>query len=432
MTQNENQITAATRANLPLEHGANCLTEEMHLLHRIEVLTDSALNEIGELVNSTILSNLVREYSDNLKKREVDVGFNLFAIISEIYHRENLHSDILFALLDPDGGHREHEKYLQLFLEYIRAQGAKINLQNYSNPRVKREEGRIDLTIQDEKSKRAIIIENKINNAGDMPRQLPRYLDYVVNEKGYACDAIVYLRLNGKTPPDMTEWTPDEKTQVSSRLQIICAYDETNKDLLNGWILKCEALSNNSDAKHILRQYGGLIKKLGRNIMNKPIMEKFYNIMLAGENLKTALSLKAMLDDLVPFRVGKIIDKFKTDLSPFNKIANHQNYDAYFTGLLWNDAHFGIDVVVEPELYLFQFWDRKDRAGVRGHAKSILEAMNQFDKYHLREGGMYCREFSFPSQERDLVEHITDFKQKLAETMAFSAKANNSVGANTL
>ena len=30
-------------------------------------------------------------------------------------------------------------------------------------------------------------------------------------------------------------------------------------------------------------------KKLGGNIMNKPIMAKFYSEMLEGENLKTAL-----------------------------------------------------------------------------------------------------------------------------------------------
>src|SRR5207249_4050622 len=124
------------------------------------------------------------------------------------------------------------------------------------------------------------------------------------------------------------------------------------------------------------RQYGQLLKKLGGKIMNKPLMEKFYGIMLHGENLKTALSLKAMVDELVLYRVEKIIDTFKGDLAPFQRIANYHDNDAYFTNCFWKEAHLGLDVIVSTEQYIFQFWDRNDDAAQKGLAKLILRKMD--------------------------------------------------------
>jgi hypothetical protein len=236
-------------------------------LNRIKALNDNAICEVGQFMCSAELAALTGEYNANLKKRNVDIGLNLFCIISELYYRENFHSDILRALIDPKGKHQEQETFLHLFLEFIKSHGAKINLLDYSNALIEREEGRVDLCIKDEDSKKAIIIENKINNAGDMVRQLPRYLDYV-RANGYNCDAIIYLRLNGNTGPDTTGWTDVERTQVAALLKVICAYDETEKDLLRGWIFKCEKIANNPDAQHILRQYGNFTTVRFRNEVN--------------------------------------------------------------------------------------------------------------------------------------------------------------------
>jgi hypothetical protein len=388
---------------------------EIALLQRIKVFSDDVIREAKDFICDANLFALAQKYEANQKKRNIDIGFNLFVIISDRYHQENLHSDILKALLDPSGKHGEQEKYLRCFLNFIKMHEAKINLSDYKNAQVEREEGRIDILIRDEVSKKAIIIENKINNAGDMPQQLPRYLKQVT-DNGYTCAAIIYLRLNGYTGPDTTGWTNEQRKQVNALLKTVCAYDETKKDFLNGWILKCEQASTNLDARHILRQYGGLIKKLGGNIMNKPIMEKFYEIMIKDENLKAALSLKAMVDDLVLYRVEKIIDKFGSDLSPFSQINNYKDFDAYFTGLMWKGAHLGLDICVYPESYLFEFWDRNDREGAKGQARAILQKMGCLNEYTLNEG-LFTKKFVFPSQEEDLIQHITAFKNKLREAI---------------
>ena len=332
-----------------------------------------------------------------------------------------MHSDILHALLDPTGKHQEKDKYLRLFLNYLRSQhGAVIDLSHYSDAQVVKEyaweEGRIDILIKGRK--RAIIIENKIYGAQDTRRQLPTYLKKVLAD-GYDCDAIIYLRLNGKTPPDMTEWNPQERKDVRKKLIVIQAFDGsddgTEKDLFKGWILKCEKEADYLDAHAILRQYGKIIKKLGGNSMNEPIMDEFYNAMRAdaGENLKTALTLQKMLDDLNLYRVQKILDKFKDDQTPFDKIGIAENYfDAYFQGL-GKHGNLGLDIVVYPDYYSFRFCDKDDPKGKK--AEELLQKMKCFDEYTLNhEGGWYCKKFAFPSEEDDLIKHITNFKKNLA------------------
>lgn len=150
--------------------------------------------------------------------------------------------------------------------------------------------------------------------------------------------------------------------------------------------------------------------------MNKPIMKEFYDKMLEGDNLKTAQSLKSMLDDLVLYRVERIIDEFKSDLHPFHKIANWANNDAYFTNCFWGDAHLGIDVGVEPDSYTFSFWDRNDEDGKKKHAQSALEKMKCIDQYRA-EGGEFKKVFAFPAEENELYQHIRSFKTRLSKVM---------------
>lgn len=366
------------------------------------------------------IKDLAQEYEENLQKRKVDLGFNLFAIISDRYHQENLHSDILKAVIDPNGKHEEQNKYLELFLKFIISHGATIDLSHYLKAEVEREEGRIDILIKG--SKHAIIVENKITNARDQPTQLPGYLKVVEEKYKYNCDAIIYLRLNGDGGPEMKEWQNDKwKHRVESLLNVICVYDENapDKDLFNGWILKCRDVSKaNSDAQFILRQYGELITKLGENIINERIMQKFYETIIKDGNFETALSFKEMLDDLSKYRAQRIIDIFRSNPAPFKNLKRSDNgalfYNPSFGGaglemavwaLPWNPG--------EKYVYLFEMYDKKDTTGV--DVGAMLKKMGCLDEYSPFNDGhfRFNKEFEFPSQEKDLIRHITDFKEQL-------------------
>jgi len=395
------------------------LEPESLLLRRVSALNNTFIESLYKFVGNGDLSRIAKQFDENLGKRHVDIGFNLFALISEVYHRENLHSDILRALIDPAGGHGEKEIFLRLFLDYLSSRGAAIDGASYrdiANVRVVREQGRIDLLIADQGSMRAIIIENKINNAGDMQRQIPRYLEHVRRE-GYECDAIIYVRLHGLSRPDTAGWTAAELSEIKDLLTVVCAYDESETDLFTGWLLNCEKACNNIEAALVFRQYSALIKKLGANAMNKPLMEEFYRIVIDGENFKTALSLKAMIDDLVAFRVEKVIERFNGNPAPFTRVANWKNIDAYFTGVTWEGAHLGIDIDVSEASYSFRFWDRNDDEGVKGKARAMLQKMGVVAEYSFIEGA--CQKtFAFPSGEAALYSHIECFKVRLCTALA--------------
>lgn len=70
------------------------------LLHCVADFNNDQLSRIKPLFNSQRLADLDQKFEANLKKRNIDIGFNLFSIISDVYYRENLHSDILAAFLD--------------------------------------------------------------------------------------------------------------------------------------------------------------------------------------------------------------------------------------------------------------------------------------------------------------------------------------------
>lgn len=114
-----------------------------------------------------------------------------------------------------------------------------------------------------------------------------------------------------------------------------------------------------------------------------------------------------------------MIPKFKSDLTPFHKISNYANNDASFTGLIWKDAHLGLDIVVSLESYSLTFGDRDDSTGTKGHAKSILQKLGCLNEYEDNSDGKFRKKktFAFPSEEEDLIQHITDFKKKLGEVI---------------
>jgi PD-(D/E)XK nuclease superfamily len=376
-------------------------------------LLDRSFDQVREFVQTPANIKLAHEYAENLKKRDVDLGFNLFAIVSDLYFRENFHSDILAVCLNPSSKHGQRDAYLQLFLKYLNEEiGVKLDYGHYENAEVVTEEERVDVLIRDDTSMHAIIIENKMNNAVDQPGQLPGYLKKI-NGRGYTTDAIIYLRLNGNQGPDTSTWTADDKKMVNPLLKVICAYDETSKDLHTGWILKCAAVPGNLEAAHIFRQYGDIIKHLGGNIMNKPLMDKFYTMMLKPDALDTALSLKAMVDDLIEYRWSKIMETFKHCHEPFGRLNPYHKEAACFVDIDYPDSNLELHVRVEPNRYIVALPDYKyKKASVEG----ILTKMGRLAEFTLVDDE-FVKAFKFPQEEDALYEQIRSFIKRLSEVL---------------
>jgi len=308
---------------------------------------------IVDLIHSC--RNIAKEYLDAKCHTEQD-RFNLFHVISDLYYRENFHSDMIAFFLDPNANHGYRHLMLDNFIALLNSTGLVIESSNYRDAIVVREEAKIDILIKSETNKRAIIIENKINNAGDMPRQLPRYYDYVV-EQQCTIDAIVYLPLDYNKYPDMDDWTKEDKEHVKPLLKIIPAYDNMHRiNFVDNLLLKSLLQIDNIDVVSSIRQYSDLIKTLNINNMDTIILEKFYNELQQADNLKTAQSIRNMLNDIPTYLAQRIKNKFDGVCHPFEKIWIYESRDAVFEHAEIDGIYIKMDIYCYEERYDVVFW----------------------------------------------------------------------------
>lgn len=274
------------------------------------------------LTNSHIRS-IGWEYNE-ARNSQPERPFNVFTMASDLYYRENFHSDIIKAFLDPSENHNEGNVFLYAFIDFINKSYRDkvcISKQNYTSAKVEREFGnnfsKIDILVSSEVSKHCIIIENKMYNAEDMQRQLPRYYDFMT-VLGFTIDAIIYLPLDANKRPDQDTWTETDKQHVLPLLCPVPAYQKRGINLVNGWLEPCTLKTKNLDCISVLRQYSELLIILSNNIMDNVILNKFYQSLISEKSLETALSVKNMLQELPIFMADRLCDVFKTDSSDYD------------------------------------------------------------------------------------------------------------------
>ena len=233
-----------------------------------------------------LLERCAKNFRRLANKEDVSLGFNAFALVSNTYHRENFHSDILAAILNPLSEHGEGALFLKQFLTFIadvamgkgKKELAKAIASLYVDEQVRvvREEGRIDIKIEAETW--AIIIENKINGAGDMPRQIPRYIEDIEKSKKDV-KAVVYLTLSEEKDPDKNEWNDGDEQKVDPLLIPIIGFSEdaSIKNLVVGWLQPCQLSAKQFETRAVFAQYERLIKHQAGETMNNNELKEIIN-----------------------------------------------------------------------------------------------------------------------------------------------------------
>ncbi len=194
----------------------------------------------------SFLYNACIPYSENksfiYKKYDIDNTnkFNFFESISDKWYRENFHSDILYTILNPETKEIGRKLFIQEFVKFL---GISFNCDD--NIIVTKEKGKVDLLIRN--SKKAIIIENKINYAPDMDNQLVRYMQYVEEVLGIDDYVVIYLTLindSSKKPPiDSYDKKYEKYTQLLRNKNKKVLYEEyavdEEKSLANTFLPNC-------------------------------------------------------------------------------------------------------------------------------------------------------------------------------------------------
>ena len=321
-------------------------------------IVETHLDLVMNLVSNGMIRQIAYEYS-TAKQKQTKETFNVFKLASDLYYRENFHSDIIKAFLDPNEKHLEGNRFLFAFIDMLNNCFKKsISKPDFDDAVAVRERDKIDILVYSEKSKHCIIIENKIYNANDMPRQLPRYYD-IMSKKGYEVDAIVYLPLE-KKDPNTDGWNEDDKNNVEPRLCPLPAYTQDgNANLVDNWITPCSVISNDIDTISILRQYGELVKSLNYNIMDSIVLTKFYESLKEDDNLNTAISIRNMLGDIPILMADRLLERFRSTLSeyqPFKYKPNHCGIIFYY-----EKEEYRVDIWTREtgyDIYVFNFNDR--------------------------------------------------------------------------
>lgn len=140
-------------------------------------------------------------------------------IIEELHANENAHSRILARLFQYKDSNDRHV-ILKEFVDYLIENNPDQKFTNIQieNPVITYEEKRIDIWIKDEKY--AIIIENKIYDAGDQEAQLCRYIDKTIS-LGYNKDNIFVIYMPSSTRDASEQTWGIYKEEFKNRYSIV-------------------------------------------------------------------------------------------------------------------------------------------------------------------------------------------------------------------
>lgn len=396
------------------------MTETSEFLRKQKNTIEKHIEAIYAYLRNNKIKNVAWNYSERKSSREEE-PFNVFRLVSDRYYRETFHSDIIKAFLDPNEKHKGGNLYLFSFIDFLNecfSNKIYISKQNYTNAIVAREPGRIDILIKSETSKHCIIIENKLYNANDTERQLPKYYDWMT-ERGFTVDAIVYIPLNENKVPDKSTWIGDDEKHVDVLLCIVPGYSRRRFNLVENWLKPCAMLSGDIDCISILRQYGKLIKTLSNNNMDNMLFEKFYNSLLEDDNYKVAMSVKEMLQQLPIYMADRLCEEFKKNEGDYKVWKYKDN----FCGICYkiNDVQYKIDIWTSEKGYSIYVFGQ-DQMGERliGWTKNIKSLtvygfINNVDKEYMKDN------YSF-YQEKDVINCVKDIMSDIKEYLEICNK----------
>ena len=378
-------------------------------------------NEAKEIIENTfsitskfIDEDMIKRYREYIDKNnfEENYPFNIFELISDIYYRENFHSDIIAQLL-------RNEIILKNFLDFIGVDKSK-----YENCEVEREESKIDILIKTEKN--CIIVENKLNWAGDMPEQLFRYYNECKNNKKLEVDKIVYLSPNSWKQPEEQSIKEIPKELIKT----IIGYDGENNDFYTMVLQKSLEEMNNKEPKEwllLLEHYLKILRQTGETKMDKLTKEFYDKIVNDSKEYEKIELIATMYNDLIKTRLNNLGEEFKGE--PHYKATEKDIKEYWFLKDFYSEKRginytIGIDVD-DNNSYLYLYSREEDTAN-DDNPKSIkkleqdvkdieawLKKHKLFDGFYFDDWSRWWKDFKFPEDEKALYE----FAKKLIECL---------------
>ncbi len=329
------------------------LTVIENLLDSVTTKTKKSVAEIKSFLDNECI-NYSKTKKEIYKEHDIDNArkFNFFESISDLYYRENFHSDILEILLNPNTREIGRKYFMEAFIAFLGLTNNEFDsnsdfevIREYptgeiywkdDNGKQRRKEGYIDLLIKN--VNQAIIIENKINYAPDMDNQLVRYMKFISDpiENGglnISKYTVVYLTLTrNKNPPkefdkEFEKYTTELKNPKILK-HVYAIAGKKDKSLENTFLPTCQELlkeemnnTENIDIKQTcntasvyIEQYRTLLKHLGGNEYMKSADVQILNeIYSSKKKFDAAYDLAELLSKNGKDRVNKALEEIIND-----------------------------------------------------------------------------------------------------------------------
>lgn len=326
--------------------------------------------ELIKLLNNKQLIELLNEQELVLADK-VQYGFNVFTVSKRGAELENFHSDILHHLLNPEGPHGEGRVFLDAFLRFLNTlpNSFHADLGDFKNAKVEKELAKLDVSIIDWNSKKAIIVENKINNAPDQVDQLLRYYNWCIS-RGLDVVGIVYLTLNN------LKFAPVAGIPKTIPICNIQAFSNRDANLVEDWITPCVGLCKRNDTNSFLNQYKKLLTYLAYDSMEEKIMPEVYKVLNSGEQIDRVNKLKALSDAIPKYRTDTFVNEIGDVYEPFTKTYRYKDNHMLYEDFLEFENKFKLDVIFESNGSVnIHFWNTNK--GGEEAASSINAKINQ-------------------------------------------------------
>ena len=327
-----------------------------------------------------------------------------FSIMPFLYNRittkELLHSEIIASFLNPKSEHNCGTFFLFNFFDKIGIQKDEYNEE--SNFNIDIEFGienlrRIDILITWENKKtnekKAIIIENKLNDAIDQKNQIKDYFT-AISSQNFNVLKIVYIPRNQK------KYAPPEKLDEDISKLICVIYPK----VLIEWM---GILPNIEDAKESCISYSNLLKYM--NMKNENI-ENAHTLLkkLSNDELKSIVTLYNIIKtsewNLAVLSEIVIILKEKNDKIIFNEKENRY-IEIYYEGYkFWIELYFYFEDKV------FKLWIADDThesfTNVEINNLGFKHDVMSKGFHYFKNVNMHSYEFPSDNNYKKLVEDI--------------------------
>jgi hypothetical protein len=203
-----------------------------------------------------ILYSIIEKYKSN------DNYSSIFKEISGVFYYENYHSDILAYYLKNCSVKTEFISWLNNCIG-----SNKIDPEEYIDGKVNREKNRIDITLLNENDSKAIIIENKSNNAGDQMKQLYRYYTKLI-KSGINVEAIFYLNKYSNKLPDFSDL--EESKIIEIKKILVCG----------------KLIGVNSFVENVINKVIAVTNDIRLNGVSQEIRDLFFNVVYGEMNME--------------------------------------------------------------------------------------------------------------------------------------------------